>query len=168
MGAVSALFFGSCCPYLEGHYSGEIIFYQCKMTLFIEGCSSSVWLVIYSWTSISFYSSKTACISSLPPLLNRNFPLSPAKQRKSYLFTDPTETEMIKECPRKLWYNAYVVNSACQKVFKQLISLQKKQNVMFAHKLVDSPYLANFVFLQGFPSEYLNWVFLYFGYITSL
>lgn len=50
---------------------------------------------------------------------------------------------------------------------EQLISLERKQNVTLVRKQLDSPYLGNF-FPQAFFSEYLNWVFLYFGYITSL
>ena len=50
---------------------------------------------------------------------------------------------------------------------EKLISLERKQNVTLVRKQLDSPYLGNF-FPQAFLSEYLNWVFLYFGDITSL
>lgn len=50
---------------------------------------------------------------------------------------------------------------------EQLISLERKQNVTLVRKQPDAPYLGNF-FPQAFLPEYLNRVFLYFGYITSL
>ena len=68
------------------------------------------------------------------------FPLSPAIQRKSLLFSDLTRTEMIKEWLGKLWYNVYVVSSPWQKVFRQLISLLKKQcNVCSQNGWLTSP-----------------------------
>ena len=116
-------------------------FYPCKMTPFIERCISSTKpngrlsvLIINKfslWFTLGLSSASTCpkwpLFQVYHLFLTENFPLSPAKQRKSYIFTDPTETEMIKEWPRKLSYDAYVVSWPCQKI--QHISLQS--NVIY-------------------------------------
>ena len=147
-----------------------MIFYRRKMTPFIERCFSSAKPKSRFSVSIikKFGLWFTLELPSVSPRLKRPlfqvyhlfsteiFPWVPPNSGKVNSSGRSNKNWDDQRVTRKVAVQCVRSKLAWQKVFRQLISLQKKQSVTFVHKLVDSSHLADFVFPRGFPSEYLN------------
>ena len=146
-----------------------MIFYRCKKTPFIEWCfasakpksrfSVSIINKFSLWFTLELPSVSTRLKRPLFQVYHlfstEIFPWvsQTAERLTPHRFNKDWDDQRVT---RKVVVQCVRSKLAWQKVFRQLISLQKKQSVTFVHKLVDSSHLADFVFPRGFPSEYLN------------